>query len=89
MGIGRKARNDRSQFILGRFESDAGGTRPSYYYPYHEKFSDDDKVKIIKNWLQLPEEKRPHFITLYFPEVDHEGHHYGPMQNKLKMLYIM
>ncbi|MDA4746447.1 alkaline phosphatase family protein, partial [Enterobacter hormaechei] len=25
-----------------------------------------------------PEEKRPHFITLYFPEVDHEGHHYGP-----------
>lgn len=66
-----------SLFWVGS-ESDAGGTRPSYYYPYHEKFSDDDKVKIIKNWLQLPEEKRPHFITLYFPEVDHEGHHYGP-----------
>ena len=54
-----------SLFWVGS-ESDAGGTRPSYYYPYHEKFSDDDKVKIIKNWLQLPEEKRPHFITLYF-----------------------
>jgi predicted AlkP superfamily pyrophosphatase or phosphodiesterase len=26
----------------------------------------------------LPEEKRPHFITFYFPEVDHEEHKYGP-----------
>ena len=66
-----------SLFWVGS-ESDAGGTRPSYYYRYHEKFSDDDRVRIIKNWLQLPEEKRPHFITLYFPDVDHEGHRYGP-----------
>ena len=66
-----------SLFWVGS-ESDAGGTRPSYWYPYHEQFSDDDKVKIIKNWLTLPEEKRPHFITLYFPEVDHMGHRFGP-----------
>ena len=65
-----------SLFWVGS-ESNAGGTRPSYYYPYHEKFTDNDKVNIIKNWLTLPEEKRPHFITLYFPEVDHDGHKYG------------
>ena len=29
------------------------------------------------NWLKLPEEKRPHFITFYFPEVDKNGHLYG------------
>ncbi|NAW51226.1 alkaline phosphatase family protein [Elizabethkingia argentiflava] len=59
-------------------ESDAGGIRPTYSYQYHEKFSSDDKVKIVKNWLELPDEKRPHFITLYFPEVDKAGHKYGP-----------
>lgn len=66
-----------SLFWVGS-ESDAGGFRPSYYYRYHDKFSDDDKVRIIKNWLTLPVDKRPHFITLYFPEVDHAGHKYGP-----------
>ncbi len=66
-----------SLFWVGS-ESDAGGMRPSYYYRYHEKFTDDDKVRIIKDWLTLPEDVRPHFITLYFPEVDHMGHKYGP-----------
>ncbi|WP_313099442.1 ectonucleotide pyrophosphatase/phosphodiesterase [Epilithonimonas sp.] len=58
--------------------SDAGGIRPTYYYPYHEKFSPSEKVSKVINWLKLPEEKRPHFISLYFPEVDGAGHHYGP-----------
>lgn len=58
--------------------SDAGGIRPSYYYPYHEKFSPSEKVEKVVNWLKLPEDKRPHFISLYFPEVDGSGHHYGP-----------
>ncbi|MCQ9640085.1 ectonucleotide pyrophosphatase/phosphodiesterase [Chryseobacterium sp. WG14] len=58
--------------------SDAGGIRPSYYYPYHEKFTPSEKVEKVVNWLKLPEDKRPHFISLYFPEVDGSGHHYGP-----------
>lgn len=58
--------------------SDAGGMRPSYYYPYHEKFTPSEKVNKVVNWLKLPEDKRPHFISLYFPEVDGSGHHYGP-----------
>lgn len=58
--------------------SDAGGMRPTYYYPYHEKFTPSEKVEKVINWLKLPEDKRPHFISLYFPEVDGSGHHYGP-----------
>ncbi|MBV8328061.1 ectonucleotide pyrophosphatase/phosphodiesterase [Chryseobacterium sp.] len=58
--------------------SDAGGMRPTYYYPYHEKFTPLEKVEKVVNWLKLPEDKRPHFISLYFPEVDGSGHHYGP-----------
>lgn len=58
--------------------SDAGGTRPTYYYPYHEKFSPQEKVDKVISWLKLPMDKRPHFISLYFPEVDAGGHHFGP-----------
>ncbi|MCQ9634807.1 ectonucleotide pyrophosphatase/phosphodiesterase [Chryseobacterium sp. WG23] len=58
--------------------SDAGGIRPSYYYPYHEKFTPSEKVEKVVNWLKLSQDKRPHFISLYFPEVDGSGHHYGP-----------
>ncbi|MFC7347968.1 ectonucleotide pyrophosphatase/phosphodiesterase [Chryseobacterium zhengzhouense] len=58
--------------------SDAGGIRPTYYYPYHEKFTPSEKVNKVINWLKLPEDKRPHFISLYFPEVDGAGHHFGP-----------
>lgn len=57
--------------------SDAGGVRPTYYYQYHEKFSADQKINIVLNWLKLPEERRPHLITFYFPEVDKNGHLYG------------
>ncbi|SFI12387.1 alkaline phosphatase family protein [Halpernia frigidisoli] len=66
-----------SMFWVGS-ESDAGGKRPTYYYNYQEKFSPEDKVEKVMSWLKLPLDKRPHFITLYFPEVDHEGHSFGP-----------
>ena len=58
--------------------SDAGGLRPTYYYHYHEKFRPTEKVDKVINWLKLPESQRPHFIAMYFPEVDAAGHHFGP-----------
>lgn len=58
--------------------SEAGGKRPTYYYPYHEKFTPSEKVDKVINWLKLPENQRPHFISMYFPEVDGAGHHFGP-----------
>jgi predicted AlkP superfamily pyrophosphatase or phosphodiesterase len=38
----------------------------------------------VKNWLDMPEESRPHFITFYMPEVDHAGHQYGPDSPEVK-----
>ncbi len=64
--------------------TDAGGYRPTYYYRYHEKFTPTEKVKKVINWLKLPEEQRPHFISLYFPEVDAAGHHFGPNAQQTK-----
>ena len=59
-------------------EAAVKGIRPTYYYRYNEEIPVDRRIEIVKNWLTLPEEKRPHLITFYFPEVDHEEHTYGP-----------
>ena len=64
--------------------SEAGGIRPTYYYHYHEKFTPEEKINKVVNWLKLPEDVRPHFISLYFPEVDAAGHHYGPESDETK-----
>ena len=59
-------------------ESAIQGIRPTYYFIYNEKTEIDSRIQTVKSWLQLPEEKRPHFITFYFPDVDHAEHMYGP-----------
>jgi predicted AlkP superfamily pyrophosphatase or phosphodiesterase len=59
-------------------EADIQNTRPTYYYVYNEKIAIATRIKAVKDWLSLPEDQRPHMITFYFPQVDHEAHTYGP-----------
>ena len=59
-------------------EADIKNTLPSYYYQYSEQTKIEDRIDAVVDWLNLPKEKRPHFITFYFPDVDHAGHKYGP-----------
>ncbi|MDR6564531.1 MULTISPECIES: ectonucleotide pyrophosphatase/phosphodiesterase [unclassified Arcicella] len=73
---------EQQQMISASFywvasESNIQGTLPTYYYNYNDKIDIDTRIQTVKNWLQLPEDKRPHMITFYFPEVDHEAHTYG------------
>lgn len=59
-------------------EAPIAETLPTYYYHYNEKIPIDQRIQTVVNWLQLPPEVRPHFISFYFPEVDHAGHDFGP-----------
>jgi predicted AlkP superfamily pyrophosphatase or phosphodiesterase len=59
-------------------EAEIAGARPSYYLKYDDKVPDEERVDQVVDWLKLPAAKRPHFVTLYFSEVDHAGHEYGP-----------
>jgi predicted AlkP superfamily pyrophosphatase or phosphodiesterase len=59
-------------------EAEIQGARPSYYLKYDEKVPNDERVEQALAWLRLPEDRRPHLITLYFSEVDHQGHEHGP-----------
>jgi predicted AlkP superfamily pyrophosphatase or phosphodiesterase len=59
-------------------EAPINGILPTYSYKYSEKSPIDYRIQQVINWLELPEDKRPHLITFYFPEVDHAGHSFGP-----------
>ncbi|PTB90947.1 alkaline phosphatase family protein, partial [Marivirga lumbricoides] len=67
-----------SYFWVGS-EAPVGGNFPSYYYNYDGSISNEMRIEQVRKWLELPEEERPRFISLYFSLVDSEGHRYGPV----------
>ncbi len=54
------------------------GHYPNYYIPYDGSVKNTERTKQIVEWLKLPKETRPHFLTLYFSDVDSKGHMLGP-----------
>ena len=65
-------------------EAEIQGKRPSYYLHYDDKLEDEKRVDQVVAWLHLPSALRPHFITLYFANVDHAGHAYGPDSEEVR-----
>ena len=59
-------------------EAKIAGFRPTYYLQFDNKIDDNARIEQVLAWLRLPPADRPHFITLYYDEPDHEGHEYGP-----------
>lgn len=59
-------------------EAKINGYRPTYFKAYDGNVPYSERVEQILDWLDLPDEKRPQFLTLYFDEPDHSGHVYGP-----------
>ena len=59
-------------------DSEVGGVRPTYWALYDGHFPNEQRVAKVLEWLKLPESERPHFITLYFSDVDSAGHSTGP-----------
>jgi predicted AlkP superfamily pyrophosphatase or phosphodiesterase len=65
-------------------EAEIQGKRPSYYLHFDDKLDDEKRVDQVVAWLKLPAELRPHFITLYYANVDHAGHNYGPDSDEVR-----
>ncbi len=59
-------------------EADIHGKHPDYWKPYDGAITPDQRVDQVLAWLDLPTDQRPGFLTLYFDDVDHAGHHHGP-----------
>ncbi len=64
-------------------ESEIAGHRPTWYARFDTKTEASEAVQQARTdnavaLLKLPESTRPHFITIYYNEPDHEGHEFGP-----------
>jgi predicted AlkP superfamily pyrophosphatase or phosphodiesterase len=60
------------------------GIYPTYRYKYSERIGINTRINEVLKWLKLPPARRPHLINLYFPEVDHAGHHFGPESDETR-----
>lgn len=54
------------------------GAQPTYWLTYDQSVTAEARVDQVLAWLDLPADKRPGFISLYFDETDTAGHHDGP-----------
>lgn len=54
------------------------GVRPSQWLPYDKALTPNARVDHLLSWFDLPPAQRPRAYTLYFDDVDTDGHHYGP-----------
>ncbi len=59
-------------------EAKIAGFQPTYYLHFDDKLDAAARIQQVLAWLRLPAPDRPHFITLYYSEPDHEGHQFGP-----------
>jgi predicted AlkP superfamily pyrophosphatase or phosphodiesterase len=64
-------------------EAEIAGFRPSWYAQFNGKTEATDAAQQARidnavALLKLPADQRPHFITIYYSEPDHEGHEFGP-----------
>ena len=66
-----------SYFWIGS-EANIQNSRPSYYRVYDGSIPHSDRINQVIEWLKLPENERPHLITMYFSISDDYGHRDGP-----------
>ena len=55
-----------------------GGVLPTYYRVYDGGIRNATRVRSVLEWLALPADSAPLFITMYMSDVDHAGHEFGP-----------
>ena len=54
------------------------GVKPAYYRTFNGKVPNEMRVEKTLAWFDLPVEKRPTMMTLYFSDVDDAGHEFSP-----------
>uniref|UniRef100_A0A4W5PRW4 SMB domain-containing protein n=1 Tax=Hucho hucho TaxID=62062 RepID=A0A4W5PRW4_9TELE len=59
------------------------GSFPDINVDYNGKIPFEERVFTLLKWLQLPDNERPDFFTLYLEEPDKSGHSFGPVSGGL------
>ncbi len=63
-------------------EAPVKGIQPTYWFRHDASVPGEERVDQVLAWLDLPPEKRPSLITLYFSDVDTAGHLAGPKSDR-------
>lgn len=58
--------------------------RPTIWLPFQDNLPLPPRIEQVLSWIDLPDEKRPSIITLYFSDVDHAGHACGPVSPEVR-----
>jgi len=69
-------------------EAEIAGERPSEYLKFDDKLDEAARIGQVIAWLKEPESSRPHLITLYYSDVDHAGHEFGPDAKETKAAVV-
>ncbi len=75
--VEKQGRRSGTYFWPGS-EAEIQGVRPSYWVPFDDAVPAAERVAQVLAWLDLPPAERPVFLTLYFSDVDTQGHRFGP-----------
>lgn len=59
-------------------------TEPTYMDKYKSKERLDKKVARIMEFLDMPDQERPQIVAAYVPNVDSDGHKYGPNSTEIR-----
>ena len=65
-------------------EAKINGVQPTYWKTYDGKIPNEERVDTVLGWLDLPRDKRPTMITLYFSDTDDAGHAAGPDSENIR-----
>ena len=72
----RQGQRAASYFFPGT-DADILGVRPTYNRDYNGRVPNELRVDSILAWLDLPQDKRPTMLTLYFSLIDDAGHEFS------------
>jgi len=73
-----------ANYFWAESDSTLEGLSSTYSHHYDKKKPYQERIDQIIDWLKLPQEKRPTFITGYFSLVDSIGHQHGPDSQQVK-----
>jgi predicted AlkP superfamily pyrophosphatase or phosphodiesterase len=66
-----------ASFFYPGTEADILGVRPTFTKEYNGRVPNELRVDTILSWLDLPQDKRPTMLTLYFSLIDDAGHEFS------------
>ncbi len=64
--------------ILQGSEAEIDGMRPTEYMHFDDSYPNSERVHQVLNRMALPPEDAPDLVLMYFSDIDHAGHAFGP-----------